>query len=60
VPTGGVSLANVADFIRSGAMAVGVGSELVDVAAIREGREMELTENARRYADAIADARRPP
>jgi 2-dehydro-3-deoxyphosphogluconate aldolase/(4S)-4-hydroxy-2-oxoglutarate aldolase len=58
VPTGGVSLANVADFIRSGATAVGVGSELVDLAAIREGRDMEVTENARRYADAIARARR--
>jgi 2-dehydro-3-deoxyphosphogluconate aldolase/(4S)-4-hydroxy-2-oxoglutarate aldolase len=59
VPTGGVSLTNVADFIRSGATAVGVGSELVDVAAIREGRDMDVTENARRYADAIAHARRP-
>ena len=59
VPTGGVSLANVADFIRSGATAVGVGSELVDVAAIREGRDKDVTESARRYAEAIAQARRP-
>jgi 2-dehydro-3-deoxyphosphogluconate aldolase/(4S)-4-hydroxy-2-oxoglutarate aldolase len=36
MPTGGVSLKTAADFIRAGAMALGVGSDLVDSNAIRE------------------------
>jgi 2-dehydro-3-deoxyphosphogluconate aldolase/(4S)-4-hydroxy-2-oxoglutarate aldolase len=30
VPTGGVSLENAAEFVRNGAIAVGVGGNLVD------------------------------
>ena len=33
IPTGGVSLNNVAEFIAAGALAVGVGADLVDLAA---------------------------
>ncbi|CAA9377565.1 MAG: 4-hydroxy-2-oxoglutarate aldolase @ 2-dehydro-3-deoxyphosphogluconate aldolase [uncultured Pyrinomonadaceae bacterium] len=39
IPTGGVSLETAADFIRSGASAVGVGSDLVDLRALRDGRQ---------------------
>lgn len=47
MPTGGVSLTNAGDWIRAGAVAVGVGSALLDKRAIAEGNYAALTENAR-------------
>ena len=49
VPTGGVSLATAAEFLEAGALALGVGADLVDPKAIREGRPETITENARKY-----------
>ena len=57
MPTGGVSLATVGDFIRAGATAVGAGADLVDVARIRAGEPGAVTEKARQYVAAIAQAR---
>jgi 2-dehydro-3-deoxyphosphogluconate aldolase/(4S)-4-hydroxy-2-oxoglutarate aldolase len=57
VPTGGVSLETVEDFIRSGASAVGAGADLVDVARIRAGDPGAVSERARRYLQAIGRAR---
>jgi 2-dehydro-3-deoxyphosphogluconate aldolase/(4S)-4-hydroxy-2-oxoglutarate aldolase len=57
VPTGGVSLENVADFIRAGAAAVGAGADLADVKKVRAGDAAEVTERARRYLRAIEQAR---
>jgi len=57
VPTGGVSLKTAADFIRAGAMALGVGADLVDVKALREGRDEVITERAREYMQIVRDAR---
>jgi 2-dehydro-3-deoxyphosphogluconate aldolase/(4S)-4-hydroxy-2-oxoglutarate aldolase len=57
VPTGGVTLQTVGDFIRAGASAVGVGSDLVDIGHIQDGRADAVTENARRFANAILRAR---
>lgn len=57
VPTGGVSLQTAGDFIRAGAAALGVGADLVDLRAIREGRAGELTERARQYVAAVREAR---
>ena len=48
MPTGGVTLDNAGDWIRAGAVAVGVGSALLDKKAIAEGNLKILTENARR------------
>jgi 2-dehydro-3-deoxyphosphogluconate aldolase/(4S)-4-hydroxy-2-oxoglutarate aldolase len=58
VPTGGVSLKTAGDFIRAGAAALGVGADLVDLAAVREGRAAELTERAQGYVEAVRQARR--
>src|SRR5208283_4018207 len=49
VPTGGVSLATAAEFLEAGAFALGVGADLVDPKAIREGHPETITENARKY-----------
>lgn len=57
IPTGGVSLATAADFIRAGASAIGVGADLVDLKAIREGRGNEITENARKYLEIVSETR---
>ncbi|MBI3286992.1 MAG: bifunctional 4-hydroxy-2-oxoglutarate aldolase/2-dehydro-3-deoxy-phosphogluconate aldolase [Chloroflexi bacterium] len=57
MPTGGVNLENAADFIRAGAVAVGMGGALLDKAILAEGRFEELTERARRLLDAIQRAR---
>jgi 2-dehydro-3-deoxyphosphogluconate aldolase/(4S)-4-hydroxy-2-oxoglutarate aldolase len=57
MPTGGVSLDNAGDWIRAGAIAVGVGSALVDAKAIEAGRFDVLTDNARRITASVASAR---
>ena len=57
VPTGGVNLETVADFLRAGACAVGVGGELIDSTHVREGRFEVFEERARRFLEAIAKTR---
>ena len=57
MPTGGVSLATVGDFIQAGSIAVGAGADLVDVARIRAGEPGAVTEKARQYVAAVAKAR---
>ncbi|HEV2837292.1 MAG TPA: bifunctional 4-hydroxy-2-oxoglutarate aldolase/2-dehydro-3-deoxy-phosphogluconate aldolase [Pyrinomonadaceae bacterium] len=57
VPTGGVSLKTAADFIKAGASALGVGADLVDVKAIREGQQSLITERAREFVRIVREAR---
>jgi 2-dehydro-3-deoxyphosphogluconate aldolase/(4S)-4-hydroxy-2-oxoglutarate aldolase len=57
VPTGGVSLITAADFIKAGASALGVGTDLVDLKAIREGQSHVITERAREFVRIVRDAR---
>lgn len=57
VPTGGVNLDNAADFVEAGAVAVGVGSALVDDAAIAEGDFDALTETARAFVETVEQAK---
>lgn len=57
MPTGGVSLSTAAAFIEAGAFALGVGAELVDTKAIREGRPEAVSEAARAYVEAVRAAR---
>jgi len=57
IPTGGVSLKTAADFIKAGAMALGVGADLVDVKALREGRDEAITERARQFLEVVHTAR---
>ena len=58
VPTGGVSLENTADFIKAGAVAVAVGSNLVNRKAVKEGRWADLTATARKFIEAVQGARK--
>jgi 2-dehydro-3-deoxyphosphogluconate aldolase/(4S)-4-hydroxy-2-oxoglutarate aldolase len=57
VPTGGVSLDNAAAFFNAGAVALGVGSAIVDKEAIEAGEFDLLTETARKFA-ALAEEHR--
>ena len=57
VPTGGVSLKTAADFIRAGAMALGVGADLIDLQALRDNNEQLITERARQYLEIVRDTR---
>jgi 2-dehydro-3-deoxyphosphogluconate aldolase/(4S)-4-hydroxy-2-oxoglutarate aldolase len=57
VPTGGVSLKTAADFIRAGAAALGIGADLVDINAIREGQAALITERAKQFIEIVREAR---
>jgi 2-dehydro-3-deoxyphosphogluconate aldolase/(4S)-4-hydroxy-2-oxoglutarate aldolase len=57
VPTGGVSLTTAGDFIRAGAMALGVGADLIDPRALREGREGLIMERAQQFLAIVREAR---
>src|SRR5438477_12804853 len=57
IPTGGVNLETIGDFLKAGSCACGVGGELVDNKTIQEGRYEVIEERARQYTAAIAKAR---
>ena len=57
VPTGGVSLKTAADFIKAGAAALGVGADLVDIKAIREGQAALITERAKQFVEIVRTSR---
>jgi len=57
LPTGGVNLKTAAEFIQAGAFALGVGADLVDLAALRRGDAAAISEKARQYVGAVSAAR---
>jgi len=57
IPTGGVNAANAADFVAAGAYALGVGADLVDATALREGNLEKITTAAKELVQAVASAR---
>jgi 2-dehydro-3-deoxyphosphogluconate aldolase/(4S)-4-hydroxy-2-oxoglutarate aldolase len=57
IPTGGVNAANAAEFIAAGAFALGVGADLVDAKALREGNLAKITTSARELVQVVSSAR---
>ena len=57
MPTGGVSLKTIAEYIQAGASALGAGADLVDLAALRQGKPETITDKARKYVEAVRLAR---
>jgi 2-dehydro-3-deoxyphosphogluconate aldolase / (4S)-4-hydroxy-2-oxoglutarate aldolase len=57
IPTGGVNAANAAEFIAAGAFALGVGADLVDAKALREGNLEKIISAARELVQAVASGR---
>lgn len=58
IPTGGVTLQTAESFIKAGARALGVGADLVNLAAIDAGKPETITETAQAYLKVLADARK--
>jgi 2-dehydro-3-deoxyphosphogluconate aldolase/(4S)-4-hydroxy-2-oxoglutarate aldolase len=55
MPTGGVSIENVSDWIKAGSVAVGVGGNLT--AGARTGDFVSITQLARQFVEKIKEAR---
>jgi 2-dehydro-3-deoxyphosphogluconate aldolase/(4S)-4-hydroxy-2-oxoglutarate aldolase len=59
IPTGGVDVDNAGEFIRAGAVAVALGSNLVDGRSVATEDWETITARAQAIVDAVARARRP-
>ena len=57
MPTGGVSVANVAEWFAAGVFGVGAGSELCPTAWAKEGRFTDITHRAAEFVQAVQTAR---
>jgi 2-dehydro-3-deoxyphosphogluconate aldolase/(4S)-4-hydroxy-2-oxoglutarate aldolase len=57
MPTGGVTRENAGEWIAAGAVAIGVGTALVDTKAVSAGRFDLVSANARHFIDAVRVAR---
>jgi 2-dehydro-3-deoxyphosphogluconate aldolase/(4S)-4-hydroxy-2-oxoglutarate aldolase len=57
IPTGGVNLDTIGDFLKAGAAAVAVGSELIDNETIKAGKYEVFTERAKQFLAAVKAAR---
>src|SRR4029077_20839690 len=57
VPTGGVNLNTAAEFIEAGAVALGVGGELVQADALRSNKPEIIVENARKFLAIVKQTR---
>jgi 2-dehydro-3-deoxyphosphogluconate aldolase/(4S)-4-hydroxy-2-oxoglutarate aldolase len=58
IPTGGVNLANAAEYLAAGAFALGVGADLVDLVALRNNQAQKISDTARALVDAVQLARK--
>lgn len=57
LPTGGVNLETLPDFVKAGAAAVGLGSALVEKAAIEQGDMNRIRSLAAQYVESMRAAR---
>jgi len=58
IPTGGVTLQTASSFIQAGARALGVGSDLVNLAAVESGHAETITDTAKAYLKILAEVRK--
>lgn len=56
VAVGGVNAANLASFLKAGAVGAGVGGNLVSKSLVAAGKFGEITAAAREYAEALREA----
>jgi 2-dehydro-3-deoxyphosphogluconate aldolase/(4S)-4-hydroxy-2-oxoglutarate aldolase len=57
IPTGGVTVQTAESFLKAGARALGVGSDLVNLSAVDEGHPEVITQAAKAYLQVIAKFR---
>jgi 2-dehydro-3-deoxyphosphogluconate aldolase/(4S)-4-hydroxy-2-oxoglutarate aldolase len=58
IPTGGVTLQTAEGFLRAGARALGVGSDMVNLSAVDAGHPETITETAKAYLKVLAEVRK--
>jgi len=58
IPTGGVNISNAADFILAGAFALGIGADLIDTIALRDGDLPKISRTASELVQAVQSARK--
>lgn len=59
IPTGGVNISNAAEYFAAGAFALGIGADLVDVAALRDGSLGKIISAAKELVEIVRLARSP-
>ena len=59
MPTGGIDLKNIHDYLNAGAIAVGIGSQLLDATAIRAGDWAAIAKTASLYVNACRSSSNP-
>jgi 2-dehydro-3-deoxyphosphogluconate aldolase / (4S)-4-hydroxy-2-oxoglutarate aldolase len=60
LPTGGVRLDSIGDFLRAGACAVGLGNGLIEKSALEQGNMQRIRDLASQYVQAVRTARQEP
>ncbi|MGB3262050.1 bifunctional 4-hydroxy-2-oxoglutarate aldolase/2-dehydro-3-deoxy-phosphogluconate aldolase [Paenisporosarcina sp.] len=58
MPTGGISLENIEEYIKAGAVAAGVGGSLLNKEYIQNNEWDKLTDLARQYTNKVVNARK--
>ncbi len=58
IPTGGVTVQTAESFLRAGARALGVGSDLVNLEAVDSGHSNHITETAKAYLEIVRTVRK--
>ena len=53
IPTGGVNLSNAAEYLAAGAFALGVGADLVDLAALRRNESQRIVDMAKSLVETV-------
>lgn len=56
MPMGGVNIETASDYLQSGAAALGVGADLVDIAALRSNNDDKITQKAQLYLAAVRES----
>jgi len=57
IPTGGVTLETASQYLKCGAVALGVGSDLVNASALAQGKPEIITDTAKKYLEIIRQER---
>jgi 2-dehydro-3-deoxyphosphogluconate aldolase / (4S)-4-hydroxy-2-oxoglutarate aldolase len=57
IPTGGVGIANAGEYFAAGSFALGIGSELVDLKALRRGEPQNISNSCNKLAEIVSRAR---
>src|ERR1017187_4314118 len=57
IPTGGVNLETAGDFLKAGASAIAVGTEMIDAKSIQDGNYAIFEERAKLYLAKVKEAR---